>query len=336
MSNGVSFLGQSQAQSGRLLSLQKTMTDLQRQSTTQKKFETMSGFGAASKSVMRYRTDISNLTTYTNNIDLASNRIKIMNTAMDSARKAGEDLIGAIATQVIGGEVDIEAIKTIAQNSLAFMQTLINTEADGRYLFAGSAVETPPLASRSAVNTEMQSQVTNWLNGTNTTAQLLSNVNGLTDAQIGFDPSMSTAGPVSIRVDQDVEIDYAVVAPDNGFDQLMKALSFAANLEIPDQATDVPDIAQFTEVLLAIENMAREGVKGIISANTNLSGKYAVAEGLKDQQNADKAVLQNLLDNAENADTTEVLIKLQYTQVQLEAAYQVTSSVSQLSLVNFI
>ena len=336
MSNGVSFLGQSQAQSGRLLSLQKTMTDLQRQSTTQKKFETMSGFGAASKSVMRYRTDISNLTTYTNNIDLASNRIKIMNTAMDSARKAGEDLISAIATQVIGGEVDIESIKTIAQNSLSFMQTLINTEADGRYLFAGSAVETPPLASRSLVNTEMQSQVTNWLNGTNTTAQLLSNVNGLTDAQIGFDPSMSTAGPVSIRVDQDVEIDYAVVAPDNGFDKLMKALSFAANLEIPDQATDVPDIAQFTEVLLAIENMAREGVKGIVSANTNLSGKYAVAEGLKDQQNADKAVLQNLLDNAENADTTEVLIKLQYTQVQLEAAYQVTSSVSQLSLVNFI
>ena len=336
MSNGVSFLGQSQAQSGRLLSLQKTMTDLQRQSTTQKKFETMSGFGAASKSVMRYRTDISNLTTYTNNIDLASNRIKIMNTAMDSARKAGEDLISAIATQVIGGEVDIESIKTIAQNSLSFMQTLINTEADGRYLFAGSAVETPPLASRSLVNTEMQSQVTNWLNGTNTTAQLLSNVNGLTDAQIGFDPSMSTAGPVSIRVDQDVEIDYAVVAPDNGFDKLMKALSFAANLEIPDSATDVPDIAQFTEVLLAIENMAREGVKGIVSANTNLSGKYAVAEGLKDQQNADKAVLQNLLDNAENADTTEVLIKLQYTQVQLEAAYQVTSSVSQLSLVNFI
>lgn len=336
MSNGVSFLGQSQAQTGRLLSLQKTMTDLQRQSTTQKKFETMSGFGAASKSVMRYRTDISNLTTYTNNIDLASNRIKIMNTAMDSARKAGEDLVSAIASQVIGGEVDIEAIRTVAQNSLAFMQTLINTEADGRYLFAGSAVETPPLASRSAVNTEMQSQVTNWLNGTNTTAQLLGNVNGLTDAQIGFDPSMSTAGPVSIRIDQDVEIDYAVVAPDNGFDQLMKALSFAANLQIPDVATDVPDISQFTEVLLAIEGMAREGVKGIISANTNLSGKYAVAEGLKDQQNADKAVLQNLLDNAENADTTEVLVKLQFTQVQLEAAYQVTSSVSQLSLVNFI
>lgn len=336
MSNGVSFLGQSQAQTGRLLSLQKTMTDLQRQSTTQKKFETMSGFGAASKSVMRYRTDISNLTTYTNNIDLASNRIKIMNTAMDSARKAGEDLVSAIASQVIGGEVDIEAIRTVAQNSLSFMQTLINTEADGRYLFAGSAVETPPLASRSAVNTEMQSQVTNWLNGTNTTAQLLGNVNALTDAQIGFDPSMSTAGPVSIRIDQDVEIDYAVVAPDNGFDQLMKALSFAANLQIPDVATDVPDISQFTEVLLAIEGMAREGVKGIISANTNLSGKYAVAEGLKDQQNADKAVLQNLLDNAENADTTEVLVKLQFTQVQLEAAYQVTSSVSQLSLVNFI
>lgn len=336
MSNGVSFLGQSQAQQSRLLSLQKTMTDLQRQSTTQKKYENMSGFGAASKSVMRYRTDISNLTTYTNNIDLASNRIKIMNTAMDSARKAGEDLIGAISTQVIGGEVDIESIRNVAKSSLDFLQTLINTEADGRYVFAGSAVETPPLASRNAVGMQTQSQMTNWLNGTYTTAQVISNINNMSDTSIGFDPAMSTSGPVSIRVDQDVEIDYAVVAPDNGFDKLMVALSMAANLEIPDQATDVPDMAQFTELLLAVEDLARNGVKEIISANSSLSAKYAVAENLKDQQNADKATLQNLLDNAENADTTEVLIKLQYTQVQLEAAYQVTSSVSQLSLVNFI
>lgn len=336
MSSGISFLGQSQAQSSRLMNLQKTMTDLQRQSTTQKKYETMSGFGAASKSVMRYRTDISNLTTYTNNIDLASNRIKIMNTAMDSARRAGEDLVSAISTQVIGGEVDIESIRNIAKSSLDFLQTLINTESEGRYLFAGSAVETPPLANRSAVGAQTQSQVTNWLNGTYTTAQVISNINNMADTAIGFDPSMSTAGPVSIRVDQDVEIDYSVVAPDNGFDKLMAALSMAANLEIPDQATDVPNMAQFTELLLSVENLAREGVKGIISANSNLSGKYAVAESLKDQQNADKAVLQNLLDSVENADTTEVLLKLQYTQVQLEAAYQVTSSVSKLSLVNFI
>ncbi len=336
MTNGISFLGQSQAQQSRLLSLQKTMTDLQRQSTTQKKYENMSGFGAASKSVMRYRTDISNLTTYTNNIDLASNRIKIMNTAMDSARKAGEDLISAIGVQVIGGEVDIESIRNVAKSSLDFLQTLINTEADGRYVFAGSAVETPPLANRTAVGMQTQSQMTNWLNGTYSTAQVINNIKNMSDTAVGFDPSMSAAGPVSIRVDQDVEIDYAVVAPDNGFDKLMTALSMAANLKIPDQSTDVPDMAQFTELLLAVEDLARTGVKEITSANSSLSAKYAVAENLKDQQNADKATLQNLLDNAENADTTEVLIKLQYTQVQLEAAYQVTSSVSQLSLVNFI
>lgn len=336
MSNGVSLLGQSTANSARLTGLQKAIYDLQRQATTQKKYENMGGFGAASKSVMRYRTDVSSLTTYTNNIDLASNRIKIMNTAMDSARKAGEDLISAISSQVIGGEVDIESIRNVAQNSLSFLQTLINTEADGRYLFAGSAVDTPPLSDRSAVTTQMQSQVTNWLNGTYTTAQLLGNVNGMSDATVGFDPALTSAGPVSIRIDQDVEIDYGVVAPDNGFDKLMKALSLAANMTIPDSSTDVPNIDDFTQALLGIENLARDGVAGITSANASLSGKYAVSQSLRDQQVADKNVLQNLLDDAENADTTEVLTKLQFTQIQLEAAYQVTSSVSQLSLVNFI
>ncbi len=336
ISSGVSLLGQSKAQSGRLLDLQRTIDDLQRQATTQKKYETLSGFGASSKSVLRYRTDISNLTTYTNNIDLATSRIKVMNTAMESASKIGQDLIGAIGVQVVGGEVDIEAIRVVAQSGLEFLQTLINTQADDRYVFAGSAVTTPPLASRSAVDIQTQSQLTNWKNGTLSTSQLISNMNSMSDTAIGFDPTIGTAGPVSMRIDQDVEINYEVIAPNNGFDKLMTALSFAANLEIPNDATDVPDMAAFTEVLLQIENLAREGVKEITSASSQLSSTYAVADRMREGHVQEKAVLQGLLDSKENADPTETLIKLQALQIQLEAAYQVTSTVSRLSLVNFI
>jgi flagellin-like hook-associated protein FlgL len=50
----------------------------------------------------------------------------------------------------------------------------------------------------------------------------------------------------------------------------------------------------------------------------------------------DRATLANLIGQKEDADTTEVVAQIQSLQTQLQASYQVTSIISQLSLVNFI
>lgn len=335
-SNGISLLGQNQANANRLLTLQKTMTDLQRQATTQKKHDTLSGFGIDSQKVLRYRMDIDSLNTYSNNIDIASSRIDLMDNALTQGRELGNQLISAISGELLGGVVDIGSISTIAKNALDFMQTLVNTEIDGRYIFSGSATTTPPLTNRAQINTLMQSQVTNWLNGSITTSQLTTNLNGFTDSQIGLDPALSTAGPVSVRVDDQVEIDYDVLGNASGFDKLMKAMSMAAALTLPDEATDVPNLDDLSTVLQSIQRLAREGVEEITAANTKVATKYAVLDQIKDRQIQEKAVYQKALDTKENADPTEVLIQLQFLQNQLSASYQVTNIVSQLSLVNYL
>lgn len=336
MTNGVSFLGQGQAQTNRLLELNKTFADLQRQASSQKKHESLSGFGFESSRVLRYRTDISSLTQFNDNIDIASTRIELMTNSLEQANKLGEQVLSAIGGELLGGTVDITSINTIARNALDFLQTLVNTELDGRYLFSGSATNVPPIANRAAVNTETQSFVTNWLNGTLTNAQLLTNTAGLTDAQTGFDPALSTAGPVSIRVDQNVEIDYGVVGNDVGFDKLIRAFSLAANLTLPNPATDTPDNADLGAVLVDLQTLIREGVTEIRTAATDLSSKYALTDEIKQRQKEDIAIAQKVLGQIEDADTTEVLVKLQLMQNQLSASYQVTNIVSELSLVNFI
>jgi flagellar hook-associated protein 3 FlgL len=336
MSNGISLLGQSNAQTNRLLDMNKSLIDLQRQMATSKKNETLAGFGFESSRVLRHRMDINSLTQYNSNIDVASTRIELMTNSMEQAYKLGEQVMNAIGGELLGGTVDMEAINTIAKNSLDFLQTLVNTEIDGRYLFSGSATNVPTLSSRSAVGTLSQSEVTNWLNGTTSTAQMMSNLRGYTDAEIGFDPALSTAGPVSIRVDQDVEVDYAVVGSNNGFDKLMKAFALAANLKIPDAATDVPDTEALGGALIELQNLIREGTQELTNASKSLSSKYAMVEQIKDRQSEDLALAHKLTDTAENADTAEVLVKLQYLQNQLAASYQVTNIVGQLSLVNYI
>lgn len=336
MTNGVSFLGQGQAQTNRLLNLNKTFTDLQRQAASQKKHETLAGFGFESSRVLRYRMDINSLTQYSSNVDVALTRIELMSNSLEQAINLGEQVLDSIGGELLGGTVDMTSINTIAGNALDFLQTLMNTEIDGRYLFSGSATDVPTLQNRAAVGTQTQSFVTNWLNGTLSNAQLVANTGALSDNAIGFDPALSTAGPVSIRVDQHVEVNYESIGSNNGFDKLMKAFSLAADLTLPDPATDTPDNGDLGEVLVQLQNLIRDGVEELRTAATALSSMHAMVSELQLRQKEDIAIAQNLLGEAEDVDTTEVLVKLQLMQNQLAASYQVTNIVSQLSLVNYI
>lgn len=336
MSNGISLLGQNQANTSRLLDMQKTMNDLLRQSTTQKKYENLGGFGNDAGRLLGYRANIDTLDTYGNNIDIASNRISLMSTAMSQGRTLGENLVSSIGGELMGGNIDVASINTIAKTSLDFMQTMTNLQDQGRYLFAGSSVSTPPLTSRATANNLMQAQVTGWLNGSISTNQLITNLQNFTPADLGIDPSLSASGPVSVRVDDQTEIDYTVKADGNGFDKLMAAMALGAAMKTPNPATDVPNLDDLAKVMQAIENTARDGMTKITDANTMVSNSNASMLKLKDSQTEEKALYQTTVDKQENADATDVLTKLQFLQTQLSASYQVTNIVSQLSLVNFL
>ena len=333
---GTSFQGQANAQANRLRDLQQAVQDLQRQATTQKKHERFSGFGFESLSVQRYRMDLGRLDSYLGNITTASTRIKTMTNSLDFTSKSARELLGAFDTEVLGGEIDVGTIRTIAQNGLAFLQNLVNTELDGRFLFAGSSTQTQPFINDSQLQTTAQTAITDWLNGTQTTAQLIAASEALTTSDLGFDPALSAAGDVSLRIDQTTEVNYTVIGNSNGFEDLMRGFALAANLEIPDELTDVPDLNQFTEVVRYIADTVRRGVDAIDSANARLGSTFTLISSVEESHRQQKALIGGLSDQTENVDTTEVVAKLQILQTQLEASYQITGIVSQLSLVNFL
>ena len=333
--NNVSFLGQSQAQIGRLKDLNVTLADLTRQLTTKKLHEDMSGLGFAAQSVQRYRMDSLRLDTYLDNITHVTNRINQMNQAISSSRGSVQQLIDGITTAVNGGADDTATLAALATNTLAFMQDLVNLNIDGRYLFAGSSTTTQPFADKNLLTTNFQQQVADWLNGTNSTAQLLANVDAFTTTDLGFDPALSAAGNVAVRVNEHTEIDYTFKADGNGIPDMMKALAFMANLTAPGGG-DVPTAAELQQVLTHILGIARQGVEDLDAATTALGSRFNLIKSVEEGHTQDKATLAGLISQNEDADTTEVVAKIQSLQTQLQASYQVTSIVSQLSLVNFI
>ena len=336
ITTGVSTLGQSNTQIARLGELQKSMSELQRQLTTQKKHDDYSGFGFESLSLQRSRMEKGHLESYLSNIDNVTTRVKLMSTSLTKVSDIGRQLIESIQSEVRTGNVDVNTMRTLARDALNFFKDVTNTEIDGRYLFSGSSTTTQPINSLNNTNADFQAQITNWLNGTTSTAQLMTDVNAMTTTQLGFDPSLSSSGEVSLRIDDATEVDYTVMGNSNGFDDIMRALGLMANLQAPNPATDTPTNDELNDVLDGILVIAQRGVDAVDAASTMLGSKFNMINSVQEQHEQDLALYENAIAETENADTTEIVAKIQSLQTQLSASYQVTNIVSQLSLINFL
>lgn len=332
----ISFLGSQQKNARMLGDLRTQLLDLQRQATTLKKSDTYSGLGSNAVSVQRYRMEVSRITGYMDNIGHVETRIKAQSNAITTAAESARQLLESITIEVREGNVDFKAINTIATNALQLVQDALNLDVDGRYMFSGSDTSNAPYQNPAALQMTMQSFVSNWLNGTTSTAQFKTDVNNISNLGLGYGASLSSAGSVYARVDDNVDIDYTVMGDENGFDDLIRGLSLAKNLPIPNEATDTATLANYHEMLDHVQSIVRRGVESLDAAAKSLAGKANMIGTIETRLTSDKAVFEDLFMKIEEVDSTEAVIKLQAVQNQLTASYQITNIVSQLSLVNFI
>jgi flagellar hook-associated protein 3 FlgL len=334
--SSISFLSQSNSQIIRLKEMNFNLQDLQRQLATQKKSESYSGLGFDALNVQRYRMDKSRMDSYLGNIDLVTTRINVMSDSLSRASELAREFLSGLYGQQGASEIDMETVKRQAQINLDFVLDLANQEVDGRYLFAGSNSSTPPISDPDAALTNMQGQVTNWLNGTQTTSQTISNINGFGITSLGFDPSMSSSSSVTIRIDDGTDVDYTSIGASNGMQDIIRLFAMMAAMEVPDPMTDVPTANDFASIVDEAIRLTRQGVSALDQANAQLSGKMNIIKSLQENHEQDIGLFETLIAKKENADTAEVAVKISSLQTQLSASYQVTSFVSQLSLVNYL
>jgi len=331
----ISFLGQSNAQILRLNSMNVNISDLQRQLSTQKKYEDFVGFGADRTNIQRYRMDLSRLQGYMSNIGIATARVNQMSDSLTRSSEIGRQLIGGIQAQAGGGDLDIALIQDQAEQNLIFLRDLANSKDGDRYLFSGSATTTEPLSDLEVAKSFMQGQIDDWMDGTQTTAQMLANITNATPVMLGFDPTLSTAGPVAVRLDQSLELDYTSIADENGLQTMTKALALGGALRALAPG-DTPTSDEMQDVLDYLRDLTQDGVNEIDDRNGELANKFNLINTIEDNHRQDIGLFQTLVAERENADTAEVVTKIQALQTQLQASYQVTSLVSQLSLINFL
>ncbi len=332
----ISFAGQSKAQSTRLLDLRSSLLDLQRQMATQKRSDDFSGLGVDTGTVQRLRTEGNETSAYMKTIDRISIRTRIMSEAMTEAVDVAREVVNSMRLQIREGDIEIGAVRTIAQENLRFLQELVNSTNNGTYVFAGNDVRNPPLDNMATLNSNMQTEVTDWLNGTQTSNQLIGDVQSMSGTALGYSTSLQSAGDVLVKIDSNVEVNYTVKGDGNGFSDIIKGVALMANLQDPDPAVDVGTKAEFFQIYDEIITTVSQGIQNLDRENFNLSSKNSLMNNIQERHIKDKGILETILAKTENVDLSETIVKLQAVESQLTASYETTRVVSELTLINFI
>lgn len=372
---GISNLGQALDQIARLKSQQINLDTFSTQIATGKKTQQYSGLGTDILRSQRARADINKLDQYTTNITNAHRRIQLMTTSIDTISGQARNISSALNTLVQGGDMpEFETTQKLASDVYDYIIDLLNTKDGERFLFAGSDSEIRPIEDRGLYDSYLgefvpdETDITNpplvasgfigdWGDGTLTTDEFIAAYSSVNENVLGYSESLvsGTTGDVRVRVDENTDFDYTVLANNGGFKELITALGVLKNLPPPEYAPgalndplvtnpidDVPPFPSeekqenFNQVFNDIASRISNALKKLDSESYGLSLVEAQTGVIKEQYRYQTDAFKDIVAETEDVDLTETVAKIQQLQIGLEASFSVTALISDLTLVNFL
>ncbi len=372
----ISTLGQYLNMTARMKDQQASMGDLTVQLSSGKKTQQLSGLGDDIMRTTRARASISSLKVYNSNITNANRRIELMDTAIAEIKKQTENISSALATAIQQGDYpDLKSIQNTANNVFDFVITnLINQTDAERYLFGGANTIDPPITDTGLFESMLgkflpdsadltqpplvaSGLVGEWGSGNITTDQFIASYRSTNDTVLGFSPSLvnGTAGKTTVRVSDSSEFDYTTLANSTGMRDIVLALGVLQSLppvehapgalNDPTATTVAEDMApwppkekqeNFFAVLNDLAKMMEDAVTALERDQFRLAQVQAQTTITQNSNRDQIAAYEDIVGGVEDADPTEVSVRIKMMEMQLQSSYQVTALMAQLSLANYL
>lgn len=146
------------------------------------------------------------------------------------------------------------------------------------------------------------------------------------------DPRKTAAATVS----DGVSVSYGARADENGLRDVVKGLAVFSSMTF--STTDANGSARYSELATRLTSTlgATSTTKAIQTVSADLSMTSVAIKDAGTRSTATKAIAQDALARVENADTSEVAVKISALQSQLQASYTIAASLKDLTLVNFL
>lgn len=355
----ISTLGQALDQIQRIKGMQSSLATLQYQLASGKKTNLFKGLGTDVIFSERSRADFTKTDNYINNIDIASRRMKMMESALNEIQEQTRNVVSALQVQTQQGEIELESIGDLAGNVYDFLTNLVNSQDGERFLFGGAESLSKPLTDTGTMATYQTTQISAWLSTTISSQQLIDSFEQkaqLPDTLVGYSPALASgsAKGIYVRTDDKAELDYTVLANDDGIRDILVGVSMVKTLvqsvdevtldpqDDPLTTTTAPGATMqeqnenFYTVLNKLTDMMVFALDRLDTLRFNLSQQQAQVAQIQENHKNDQATLLETIGNVEDADINDVAVKLNALQVQLEASFRVTASLQNLSLTTFL
>ncbi|MGZ9108290.1 MAG: hypothetical protein ACXW4B_05665 [Micavibrio sp.] len=343
----ISTMGQTQDQIGRLKALQLQLGTLQTQIATGKKSQTFKGLEGDVVITKRARADFQKLDSYLQNIDRASTRVKMMLSGTQTVQTQANFVLDAIVNQTQKGDIELDSIRRLAENSYDFIIDTLNLQDGGAFIFAGSDSTTQPIIDSGSLDAFYGDLNAQWSSGLLTVTppnadiadEYISRYRNIPEVTMGIAGSLNNAKQVYVRADDTVEINYTLIANNQAFKDIIAAVGAMKNIGDLDNApgaTEAEKQDMFFKVFNDAATLLTSAVDRLDLESFKLSTAQAQLDDVRKSHITEKNVLLSTIAGVEDIDLNEAAVKIQSLSTQLEASYQVTAMVSQLSLANYL
>ncbi|MEQ8268372.1 MAG: flagellin [Parvibaculum sp.] len=237
----------------------------------------------------------------------------------DNPPAEGEFTIGPdVATTManfetaLGSAIETEASVTLtAASAVEAADNFFDYAAGG----APQRVDGPPFATATGLRDATDADTVFWYSG---------------------DLTGTPGGNMTVQVDEGRQVSYGARADQAAIRDTLKMSALLASVEYTDATSQVQrdSYRALTQRASGVLNFT--GVQSLESIVTGLGLASSTLAKTQDRHDQTMASANQILGDIQNADSYEVGVKLTTLQTQLQASYQVTSMLSQMSLVNYL
>ncbi|MTV15401.1 MULTISPECIES: flagellin [Bradyrhizobium] len=297
----VATFAQSDQMISSALRVQAVMANEQVQESSGLQSEDFGGYGSGAGRVINLQVSVTRAQSYIDASQLADNKVQVMYSAVGSVTDIITQLRTQLSAATTGSSTATASVINYAQQAMAQMQGLLNTQYDGEYVFSGARTDTAPadLSSFGTGTGSLTTSDTSYYKG---------------DSEIA-----------SVRVSDSQSISYGITADNPAFEQVMRLLKFvgnSSNLSSSDVSQALDLASDALDATFTVQAKLSTAASQIETASTNQS----------DYQNFAKTLSTDLT----SVDVAAVTAQLSTYQAQLTASYSAISKIQSMNLASYL
>jgi flagellar hook-associated protein 3 FlgL len=338
--------------------LQDRMTNLVGEVSSGQKADPAGAMGTSAALLYQLHTQSDQQTVLQTSIGLASQRMDTIQSVMTSIGSLAQGVSGDVSTAQINGvgTMTDAGAGTLAQEAQSAMQQVLsqlNTTFTGSALFAGDSAA-PPMQTAGATGGPMDtvnavlnaavaakggpltaSDINGLVNGTNGLSSVFDDTNSNPAQRYSgaFYAATDDGKPTTVMVGMNQTVQYNAKANQPAFRDLLQGLSMLSLLNAPSTQLDTSaknELATEAGDVLSTAQSELTGLQGSLG-----SVQSELQDAVSTQQSAASATQQQIA-NYEQANTAADATDLTNLQTQLQATYELTAQISQLSLTRYM